>query len=189
MQNIEVWVINDVSVLQGNSSCQNPTYSSICNKITSAYQSAQTNVNLVDAFALPGRSQEISPVVEYFKLKHFPALVFYDPDGGLGFYAIDGNKITEKRIKKAFEMAENYTWDNATGGYINADGDNANTTDDMETKIGGLMGGDWGLPLGGMWGDCKSYLPDSMDKVCDIPVWLYALILLLILILLIKIVS
>jgi hypothetical protein len=188
MQNLEVWILMDVTQLEGGQNCLQTPYSSLCNMILSAQEQAQTNIN-IEAFALPGRNEAVIPVVDYWQLKHLPAMVFYNQDTQLSFYALDGNRITERRIQKVLEMVQNYSWSNEAGGYVNANGENVNIIEEMDNKLGGVIRGDWGLPLGGMWGGCKSYLPDSMEKICDIPVWIHLILVILILILLIKIVN
>ena len=188
MQNLEVWILKDVTQLEGGQNCLQTPYYSLCNTVLSAQEQAQTNIN-IEAFALPGRNEAVIPVVDYWQLKHLPAMVFYNPDTQMSFYALDGNRITEKRIQKVLEMAQEYTWSNEGEGYVNGYGKSVNITEEMDKRLGGVMGGDWGAPLGGVWNACKTYLPDSMEKVCDIPVWIYLLLAVLILVLFIKIIS
>lgn len=184
MQNLEIWVLRDVQNLEGDQDCQYDPYNSLCNQILSAQELAQTTLN-IEAFALPGRNEALAPVMTYWNLKHLPALVFYNPETGLSFYAIDGNKITVNRIRKVLEMIPYYDWNDEIGGFVNSDGEGVDLTKEIDKKAGGLAGGAFGLPIGTSWGNCRDWLPDFL---CETPKWIYALLGVIILVLTIKLI-
>ena len=189
MQKLTVLFVQDVETIEQAISCDGTVDTPICNKLTAAFESGHFDYNLTEFIDVPARNEYVAPSVVRWNLRHFPALIFIDGDTGLSFYALDGNRITEQRIRKIMETASQLTDAYGNGQYMDGHGQSVDIEDEINKKLGGVLGADWGLPLGGMWSGCKSYMPDSVDKVCDIPIWFYGLVLLIMLILLIKMVS
>ncbi len=82
-------------------------------------------------------------------------------------------------------MLDQFNWSDDTGGYVNSNGDGVDITKEIEKRAGGLIGGDFGLPIGMSWGNCKDFLPEFM---CNTPKWVYMVLAVIIIVLIIKLI-
>lgn len=145
----------------------------VCNKLSEVYNSGNYSFQLNEFQDLPAFHESVKPFIQAWNLSKFPALAFLNGDNSLAFYAIDGGKITNSKIKAAFDFAENYIYVDGEG-YLNSDGQGVDPTQEIESQAGSIAGVDFGFSFGLEWGKCSDYLPTGF---CKTPWWIYVIII------------
>ncbi len=180
MQSITVIFIQDASQITNAVPCSGADFS-LCNTIESAYDSGAYSFGLLEFQDIPAWDPAVTPLVDAWGLSHFPAVAFMNTNDQMVFYVLDGNKVTKSRAKAVFDVAEEFTYSEGIGGFVNGEGQQIDFEAEVKKKTslgGGLSGSELGFSWGINWGNCSDYLPASL---CKGSTWFFIVLIILLL--------
>ena len=168
--------------------CDDRPDSSVCNAAHEgiiAVETGRAKAGLDSAFAglFTTEFDPAGAIEKQLGISKQPTLIFFDESGNVALARLVKSQISKTRVETIYRFLSSLeAEENGNGGYVTADGESVSQKELWEKTEGSWFG----LGLGIAFGGCPKWMPKA---VCELPLYLAALFLILMIFLIIKVVK